>query len=258
MTDSLQEILETIELSADVIADHRNTIYDATLKDSRYMKEGNFKSFHPEDLHRMYTLYDELFYEHQLEEGLADLPITFGISKKMTKAGGKTTRHWKRGKPHVATRFEISFSAPLLFQTFQDVQRDVSINGVLCHDRLEALQLVFEHELTHLSEFLIWDKSSCKGNRFQSVATRMFGHVEYTHQLITQAERALSKYQIRVGDIVSFEYGGEQHVGLVNRITKRVTVLVQSSNGERYNDGKRYAKYYVPLDLLTKVESGVS
>ncbi len=258
MTDSLENILETAELASDVIVSHRKAIYEETLKESRFMKEGNFQSFHPEDLHRMYILYDERFYEGQLETALADLPITFGISKKMTKAGGKTTRHWLRGKPQVATRYDISFSAPLLFQTFQDVQRDIRINGVLCHDRLEALQLVFEHELTHLSEFLVWDKSSCKGSRFQTIATRMFGHVEYTHQLITQAERALSKYQIRVGDTVSFEYGGETYVGIVNRITKRVTVLVKSPNGEKYSDGLRYAKYYVPLDLLTKVDGKAS
>jgi len=40
----------------------------------------------------------------------------------------------------------------------------------------------------------------------------------------------------------------------VNRITKRATVLVEDERGMRYSDGKRYAKFYVPVASLELVE----
>jgi len=43
-----------------------------------------------------------------------------------------------------------------------------------------------------------------------------------------------------------------RHEGTVNRITKRATVLVEDPEGEPYSDGKRYRKYLVPLQLLTR------
>jgi hypothetical protein len=36
-------------------------------------------------------------------------------------------------------------------------------------------------------------------------------------------------------------------MGLVNRITKRATVLVEDAEGQKYSDGLRYKTYYVPI-----------
>ena len=42
--------------------------------------------------------------------------------------------------------------------------------------------------------------------------------------------------------------------GIVNKITKRATVLVADSNGMLYSDGQRYERYYVPLSGLERIE----
>jgi hypothetical protein len=52
---------------------------------------------------------------------------------------------------------------------------------------------------------------------------------------------------------VRFRLDGRHYTGRVNRITKRATVLVEDRSGERYSDGKRYAKFYVPLEMLEKM-----
>ena len=118
-----------------------------------------------------------------------------------------------------------------MFQTFHDVQRPVRVNGLLCRDRVEALQRVFEHELVHLLEMLIW---------FDPVARRRGsgdwpGAISATpppeHDLITQGERASNRFGLRLGDRVTFVFEGVRRVGVVNRITRRATILVESAAG---------------------------
>src|SRR5262249_57034681 len=73
------------------------------------------------------------------------------------------------------------------------------------------------------------------------------------HDLVTQQERARARFDVRVGDPVTFTFEGAPHVGVVNRITRRATVLVECADGEAYTDGRRYRKFYVPLAQLRKV-----
>src|SRR5262249_45372976 len=148
------------------------------------------------------------------------------------------------------TRYEIVISTTLLFQTFQDVERTVRVNGLVCHDRLEALQRIFEHELLHLVEMLAWGASSCAADRFKGLAWNIFAPTQSTHDLVTQHERARTRFAVRVGDRVEFEHEGTRQVGVINRITRRATVLVESPSGQPYSNGKRYLKFYVPLPML--------
>jgi len=53
---------------------------------------------------------------------------------------------------------------------------------------------------------------------------------------------------------VRFRFDGVERKGVVNRINKRATVLVEDRRGEQYSDGKRYAKFYVPVQMLEAVE----
>ena len=111
-----------------------------------------------------------------------------------------------------------------------------------------------EHELVHLIEMMLWSKSSCAKPRFHSITLRFFGHTENKHRLITPKEKAIVKYGIKPGMTVRFRFDGLERKGIVNRINKRVTVLVEDHRGRRYSDGKRYAKFYVPVQLLEAVE----
>jgi hypothetical protein len=170
----------------------------------------------------------------------------------MTQSAGKTAVRLRRDRrgSSPSRDYEIAVSTTLLFQTFQDEERPVLMSGIPCPDRLTALQRVVEHEMIHLIEFLLWRNSSCSAQRFQSISHRFFGHTEHQHQLITPRERAWTKFGITAGSRVSFRVDGEHYEGIVNRITKRATVLVEDRDGVQYSDGRRYTKYYVPLTML--------
>ncbi|MCB9922730.1 MAG: SprT-like family protein [Planctomycetaceae bacterium] len=233
------------------------SIYNELLRRSRCLGTGNFKSISSDDIASLFDLYDERFFDGRCRRVLGDAPLSFRLSKRMTQAAGKATRlrHRDRLTKQIRTEYEIAVSTTLLFQTFHDIDRPIVMSGIECRDRLEALQRIFEHELVHLIEFLLWEQSSCSARRFQSIANRFFCHTEHTHQLITPRERALTKFGVKPGSRVSFRLDGQHYVGVVNRITKRATVLVEDARGVKYTDGKRYTKFYVPLGQLKRLET---
>jgi hypothetical protein len=167
----------------------------------------------------------------------------------------RLTRPTRRaGRASTKVEYEITVSTTLLFNTFQNVDRKVIVGGLECRDRLEALQRIFEHELLHLAEFLGWGRSNCRAANFHALSRRIFAHEGVFHDLVTPREEAGVAYGIVAGDRVSFEHEGVRHVGRVNRITRRATVLVESPTGRLYSDGKRYLTFYVPLPMLRKIE----
>jgi hypothetical protein len=255
METDVANLVLTGEFSADEIAGKTREIYDTLLRESRYLDAGNFSWIHPDDVERMFDLYDGLFFGGAVRKLLGAMPLYFRLSRRMTSAGGQTKRSRTRDASGatVRTEYEIAVSTTLLFQTFEEDHRPVVMSGIECRDRLEALQRVVEHETTHLVEMLIWWESSCSAPRFQSIARRFFGHTDCRHQLITPREHAFTKFGIKAGDRVSFEMEGKTYVGVVNRITRRATVLVEDPAGQRYTDGKHYAKFYVPVSMLTPV-----
>lgn len=233
-----------------------SSIYSSLLAESRWVREGNFTSIHSHDLEFLFAQYDELFFDGLLAETIqrAGAPLTFRVSKRMTKVGGTTTKYRMSKGSVPGSSYEIAISSTLLFSTFYDVSRPIVVTGVECHDRVECLQRIFEHELIHLTEMLVWDDSSCSRQRFQSLAFQFFTHTEATHQLITPGERASEKFGIRTGDRVRFRIDSASYEGFVNRITKRATVLVEDDCSPLYSDGKRYAKFYVPISQLEPIQ----
>ncbi len=204
----------------------------------------------------MLEAYDELFFDNTCLALAKKFGMTCRLSSRMTRAGGKTIRTTYpayNGKPST-THYEIALSTSLLFQTFRNNERKARVCGVLCEDRLAAMQRIVEHELIHLSEMLVWIDSDCAKSRFQNITRRLFGHTEHRHELVTQHERAKAEFDIRLGDQVVFRIDNQQKIGRINRITRRATVLVESSKGELFTDGKRYERYYVPLGKLRKVQ----
>ena len=227
-------------------------IAETVLSQSRVMKSANFTSTTAADLQRMAELYDAHFFDSLLLSLARQYGLSFRWSSRMTSAGGKTTRstHRLRGTRKTSVSYEIALSATLLFQTFGDLQRPIRVTGYDCSNRMQAMQRILEHELIHLAEMLVWHDSNCAACRFQTIAHRLFGHTEHKHDLVTQQERAAKKYNVRVGSLVSFTHEGRGYIGKVNRITRRATILVIDPNGQRYDDGKHYRKFYVPLAQL--------
>jgi hypothetical protein len=233
-------------------------IYETVLHQSSRITTGNFTCIASADLALLFDLYDERFFAGAARQLLrsSGAPLLFNLSSRLTRSAGLTKRfapRVRRGAPlPPASRFEITLSTSLLFQTFKDVERTIHVNGIVCNDRLEAAQRVFEHEVLHLVEMLIWGKSSCDANNFKTLAWNWFAHTETKHDLVTQHERARTKFDVRVGERVAFTFEGVRHIGVINRITRRATVLVECATGTSYSDGKHYLKFYIPLTMLER------
>lgn len=239
--------------TSEYIARMQAEIHHQSLVLSRTLDRPNFTKLGRDDVARMIRLYDERFFGGQVLQAAEAEGLRFGISSRMTRIAGKLVTHYADGNRDGPRRFELVLSSTLLFQTFDELNRPVEVTGRTCRDRLEAMQRVAEHEMVHLVEMLVWNNGNCSGARFQSIAHRYFGHTDYRHDLITQRERAARIYDLRVGDRVAFRHQRGILRGRINRITRRATVLVPDPAGERFCDGNRYVRYYVPLDQLTKI-----
>lgn len=229
-----------------VILARQRAIHDAVLAQSRYLRTPNFTTIHPGDLESLFALYDQHYFAGHCRQALRGRTLSLRLSTRMSRAGGTTSRF----RTHSGEiRFEIAIACGLLFDGFRAGDRPITVGGLPCATRLEALQRIFEHELVHLIEQLCWDTSDCAGDRFQQIAAAQFLHRAHTHELITRRERA-AQAGIRPGLQVSFECEGRCYTGIVNRITKRATVLVEDASGEPFSNGRRYRTFYVPLALL--------
>ncbi|NBO92505.1 MAG: SprT-like family protein [Planctomycetia bacterium] len=239
-------------LSRERIAQHLTTIRAAT------QVSPSFTSLSPDDLAAWFENYDQLFFAGRVRQMLrtCKATLTFAVSTRLTRSGGVTKQVRPRGvRPRpllVGASYQISLSQYLLQGSFNDITRKVVVNGLECVDRLDAALRIFEHELLHLIEMLEAGSSSCDAAPFKQAALAVFGHTHTRHDLVTQRERAKEVYALRIGDYVRFTLEGRDRVGLLNRITKRATVLVEDPHGEPYRDGKRYLKFYVPLASLKR------
>ena len=253
MPANLLQIVESRTLDAETITGKTAQIHTAVLSKSEYIDKPDFTYIAPTDLESLFAEYDSKFFDGQIKETLGTVSLHFGLSKRMTSSGGKTACYTDRRSGQ--RRYEISVSTTILFGCFDgESHRPITSSGIICCNRLDALQRVMEHELVHLIEMLLWGKSSCSRSRFHGITLRFFGHTENKHQLITPKEKAMVKFGIKPGMVVRFRFDGVEHEGVVNRITKRATVLVEDRGGVPYSNGKRYTKFYVPVRLLEAME----
>src|SRR5437879_4737780 len=135
----------------DVITARGQAIGARLLLNSPRLRSNDFTAIASGDLGLLFDLYDESVFAGQLRRLLQkhNRPLSFKLSRRLTRSAGTTTQFRHRlpepGQP--ATCYEIAISATLLFQSFADVERTVRVSGLVCLNRVEALQRVFEHEL---------------------------------------------------------------------------------------------------------------
>ena len=74
----------------------RASIRGELLSGSKYLQIGNFQQIHPDDVKLAFDLYDEIFFDGLCRKTVAQWPLGFRVSTRMTSAGGKTTRRERR------------------------------------------------------------------------------------------------------------------------------------------------------------------
>lgn len=232
------------------ILDKRNEIARRLMVLSPNIKSPDITRIAPSDLRLLFDLYDQLFLNGQFFTVFPG-KIIFSLSGRLSKVAGKTIclRNMEKIKP-ADLKLEIRIGTAFLFQ-FDEINSAKSVAGIPTENSLEALQLVFEHELCHVLEFITWHKSSCRQKRFKTLAQNLFGHTASTHQLPTSRQIAEQKYGFKLGDTVSFSYENRKYEGILYRVNKRATVMVRDKKGTyRDKQGNKYACYYVPLEYL--------
>lgn len=191
-------------------------------------------------LDMMLRWYDELFFDRSLKR----LNICVTLSSRLTSSAGKFL--FVRGAFGQIRQAEIRMSSDFLLRLDHG---PFELNGLSAATPQEAFLLVFEHELCHAAETLIYGRTG-HSSRFLSLANGLFGHTATRHKLPTRRQEA-AQQGLLVGMRVSFAYDGAEYAGVVSYIGKTATVMVPSQSGEyRDKTGRRYKKYRVPLDRV--------
>ena len=188
----LQNAVEQRKLSQTERDQTQASIYRYMLTNARCVHRGNFSKLCNSDLGLLFQITDEHFFEGdvgRLCEEKASRPLAFRLSTRMTTSGGMTTMQRSTQRRNPTTEFEIAIATTPLFATFKD-EPTANVGGLVCEDRLQALQRIMEHEMVHLIEMLLWNDSNCAANPFKSIVRRFFGHIESNHQLLTPKDLA--------------------------------------------------------------------
>lgn len=192
----------------------------------------------PDHVASLFSKYDNVFFDNKLSERLHNR-ISFACSTRMTKTGGKVTRK------NSENTYILTVSEPLVTKSILSEQNGVLVNGLECHDSLDAMMGIIEHEIIHIIEFEYCGKSSCGKKRFKTLAHNIFGHTDTKHNLRLTPANGTPLKKVAIGTQVQFEHSNNVYTGVVSRVTKRATVVLDASCN------KKYKKMYVPISLLT-------
>ena len=188
----------------------------------------------------MLALYDALFFAGNLKT----MQIQVTLSSRMTSSAGKFV--YVRGAFGRIKQAEIRMSSDFLYRLENG---PFELNGLCVSTPQEAFLLVFEHELCHAAETLIFGATG-HSSRFLSLAGGLFGHTATRHKLPTRRTEA-AQSGLRIGSSVSFYYKDQELSGTLTYLGKTATVMVPSPRGAyRDRSGTRYTKYRVSPALL--------
>jgi hypothetical protein len=202
------------------------------------------------DLKLLFALYNEFFFDNRFWQVYRG-KLQFSLSRRLTRSAGKTLcpRNIDRLRPEEVV-LEIRMGVDFFFD-YDAVAGPKQVNGLPSRNALEAFQLVFEHELCHVVEFINFHVSNCSRPRFKNIAKNLFGHRESNHQLPTRQRIVYETMGLRIGGAVSFMYQHQRLEGVLTKINQRATVMVKDPNGNYIDrEGVKYRKYLVSVELL--------
>jgi len=241
-----------IKYDLTTIDEKRMVVREALFRESSNIKSCKIDRISNDDLFILFKQYNEVFLNDWFTKKFPG-KMQFNLSRHMTRSAGitKCPKNYNAKKPHensITICIGVDF-----FLKYDYLEGSKMVCGLETHNSLEALQMVFEHELIHAIEFILFQKSSCKKNRFKDTVRNIFGHTKSHHQIPTNSIIASKKYGINIGDRVQFQFENAHLVGFIAKINKRAVVMVRDRRGQFIDkQGVRYRKYYVPLGLLIK------
>lgn len=198
------------------------------------------QSISQDSLRYMLNAYNAAF----LNGCLKRVPVQVTLSSRLTSSAGKFI--CLRGAFGRIKQAEIRMSSDYLLRLRNG---PFELNGLTAATPQEAFLLVFEHELCHAVETMLYGKTA-HSPRFLSLANGLFGHTGTRHKLPTRQQEAAQKGLV-VGSSIRFLCKGIELCGIVTYIGKTATVMVPSDAGA-YHDrfGRKYTKYRVPLSKV--------
>jgi hypothetical protein len=133
------------------------------------------KNFSSKDLKRLFSLYHRLFFKNLLSEKQID-KLSFGSTLRKDIIG-LTEYSSELDKITV----KIYINKRLLLSLFIDkTEKNFNFFGIICHNQIECLLVLFEHELLHALEYLIFPDAPFRirshNRRFRLFVWNIFQH----------------------------------------------------------------------------------
>jgi len=211
---------------------------------------GNVSTMTDQHLGYLFQVYDYLFFQNRI--GTAQSPTV--IFRFEFGRGTSTAGYCKRVQRNTVCTYTISIARPVFAKAFSETGAIETVNGLQCRNQLEALQLVFEHELAHLIVYL-WCyeemhagvKRQVHGALFQTLARNLFGHTDFRHYIGKGLDEDPATRRTKVNAVLT----PGQTVQINSRgqvVSFKVVKLNDRSNAKTFlglgTDGKQYR---VPL-----------
>ena len=189
----------------------------------------------------MIEIYEYLIFSNLISNGLkkGNGNMEFGFSDRLTSTGGKCRR------TGVCT-YNITISSDRLNKLLPGNISDVHVNGITPKDRVDALLLIFEHELIHAVLSIFKDDLSGHDKLFKTIAKNLFGHVKSTHGIIDKkldSPTQSIKNNFRVGDNVYF----------INKKNEKILGRIIKINPKRAKVNTITGVFAVPYNMLSFV-----
>lgn len=226
----------------------RKIISDIVFGDNKYpylTEEYNNK------LEEMFKYYDYYFFSNLISYGLnkgsplnnEKNKISFEFSNRLTSTGGTCLRDG-------ICSYKIKISSNRINKLEPNNVNKIHINGLTPKNRIDGLQLIFEHELIHAVLSLYKNDLNGHNKLFQDIVLKLFGHTEFKHGISDHIlndnshKNKYTKNDFEIGDMVYFMNGkGMKIRGKIIKINpKRAKV-----NSE---DGKVWLVHYEYLIFL--------
>lgn len=222
----------------------RQTISDQVFPNNKYPVISNSPDFIAK-LNEMFRLYDYWFFGGLLAYALnkRNGSVTFEVTPRMTSVAGSCSTLG------ICTYLIKLSSEQLKKLTPQNLYM---INGIIPQNRVEGLQLVFEHELLHMILSLFINDISGHNQLFKDIAKMLFGHTDFRHQIGREVQEGAGKYSrgnLNVGDEVSY---------IASRTNQPTHGTVIKLNPKRARIRTVEGVFNVPYSMLTRIKGTVA